>query len=204
MRGRLGLTWTLFSLCPARASAHLLTTRKRAAVLPAAVVRSIRGARRMRIQLHGLVAGTPIFFCQASLALPLSGVLMGVAPARFPFAGQYSVRETNAQPAPATGLFKGFGTLSQQAKTDFRRTRRKSALSICGNKCTACYGCTEFGTIVVSSVTIHSFCMSSKSKQEASNGTTNHQSHKSVPLFNPDNRIHTPSTTSTNRATSLP
>ena len=127
MRGRLGLTWTLFSLCPARASAHLLTTRKRAAVLPAAVV-----------QLHGLLAGTPIFFCQASLALPLSGVLMGVAPARFPFAGQYSVRETNAQPAPATGLFKGFGTLSQQAKTDFRRTRRKSVLSICGNKCTAC------------------------------------------------------------------
>jgi len=49
-----------------------------------------------------------------------------------------SVRETNAQPAPATGLFKGFGTLSQQAKTDFRRTRRKSVLSICGNKCTAC------------------------------------------------------------------
>ena len=118
--------------------AHLLTTRKRAAVLPAAVVRSIREARRMRIQLHGLVAGTPIFFCQASLALPLSSVLMGVAPARFPFAGQYSVRETNAQPAPATGLFKGFGTLSQQAKTDFRRRRRKSVLSICGNKCTAC------------------------------------------------------------------
>ena len=49
-----------------------------------------------------------------------------------------SVRETNAQPAPATRLFKGFGTLSQQAKTDFRQTRRKSVLSICGNKCTAC------------------------------------------------------------------
>ena len=42
---------------------------------------------------------------------------------------------------------------------------------------------------LISSVTIHSFCMSSKSKQEASNGTTNHQSHKSVPLFNPDNRV---------------
>ena len=48
MRGRLGLTWTLFSLCPARASAHLLTTRKRAAVLPAAVVRLAGVARRMR------------------------------------------------------------------------------------------------------------------------------------------------------------
>ena len=93
----------------------------------------------MRIQLHGLVAGTPILFCQASLALRLSGVLMSIAPARFHFVGQYSVRETNAQPAPATGLFKGFGTLSQQAKTDFRRPRRKSVLSICGNKCTACY-----------------------------------------------------------------
>jgi len=34
------------------------------------------------------------------------------------------------------GLFKGFGTLAQQAKTDFRRPRRKSVLSICGNKCT--------------------------------------------------------------------
>ena len=71
----------------------------------------------MRIQLHGLVAGTPIFFCQASLALPLSGVLIGVAPARFHFVGQYSVRETNAQPAPATGLFTGFGVRPQQAET---------------------------------------------------------------------------------------
>ena len=103
-----------------------------------AFVRPTREARRMRIQLHGLVAGTPILFCQASLALPLSGVLMSIAPARFHFVGQYSVRETNAQPAPATGLFKGFGALSQQAKTDFRRRRRKSVLSICGNKCTAC------------------------------------------------------------------
>ena len=49
-----------------------------------------------------------------------------------------SVREPNAQPAPATGLIKGFGTLAQQAKTDFRRPRRKSVLSICGNNCTAC------------------------------------------------------------------
>ena len=70
----------------------------------------------MRIQLHGLVAGTPILFCQASLALRLSGVLMSIAPARFHFVGQYSVRETNAQPAPATGLFKGFGVLPQQAE----------------------------------------------------------------------------------------
>ena len=70
----------------------------------------------MRIQLHSLVAGTPIFFCRASLVLPFSSVLMGAAPARFHFVGQYSVRETNAQPAPATGLFKGFGVLPQQAE----------------------------------------------------------------------------------------
>ena len=71
----------------------------------------------MRIQLHGLVAGTPIFFCRASLVLPFSSVLMGAAPARFHFVGQYSVRETNAQPAPATGLFTGFGVRPQQAET---------------------------------------------------------------------------------------
>ena len=123
MRGHLGLTWMLSFLLQPPAKAHLLTTRKRVAVLPAAFVRSTREARRMRIQLHGLVAGTPIFFCQASLALPPSGVLMGGGTACFRFVGQYSVREMNAQPASATGLFKGFGTLSQQAKTDFRRTR---------------------------------------------------------------------------------
>jgi len=49
-----------------------------------------------------------------------------------------SVREPNAQPAPATGLFKGFGVLPQQAKTGFRRSRRKPVLSLCGNKDTAC------------------------------------------------------------------
>ena len=31
-------------------------------------------------------------------------------------AGTTSVREQNAQPAPATGLFKGFGVLPQQAE----------------------------------------------------------------------------------------
>ena len=71
----------------------------------------------MRIQLHSLVAGTPIFFCRASLVLPFSSVLMGAAPARFHFVGQYNVRETNAQPAPATGLFTGFGVRPQQAET---------------------------------------------------------------------------------------
>ena len=90
-------------------------------------------------QLHGGAVAAPLFLCRANRKLPFFKSLMGAVPARFHFAGQYSVRETNAQPAPATGLFKGFGTLSQQAKTDFRRLRRKSILSICGNKCTACY-----------------------------------------------------------------
>ena len=48
-----------------------------------------------------------------------------------------SVREPNAQPAPATGLFTGFGVRPQRAKMDFQRSRWKSILSICGNKCTA-------------------------------------------------------------------
>ena len=38
-----------------------------------------------------------------------------------------SVREPNVQPAPATGLFKGFGTLSQQAET--------AVSGIAGNRC---------------------------------------------------------------------
>ena len=42
-----------------------------------------------------------------------------------------SVRETNAQPAPATGLFTGFGVRPQQAET--------AVSSLCGNKDTACY-----------------------------------------------------------------
>lgn len=36
------------------------------------------------------------------------------------------------------GLFKGFRTLSQQAKTDFQRSRWKSVLSICWDKYTVC------------------------------------------------------------------
>ena len=48
-----------------------------------------------------------------------------------------SVREPNAQPALATGLFTGFGVRPQRAKMDFQRSRWKSILSICGNKCTA-------------------------------------------------------------------
>ena len=96
------------------------------------------GASRMRIQLHGEAVGTSFFFCRANRKLPFFKSLMGVGSVHFHFAGQYSVCETNAQPAPVTGLFKGFRTLSQQAKTDFRRSRWKSVLSICGNKCTAC------------------------------------------------------------------
>ena len=37
------MTWALRSLCRSSRRAHLLTTRKRAVVLPAAVVRSPRG-----------------------------------------------------------------------------------------------------------------------------------------------------------------
>jgi hypothetical protein len=55
----------------------------------------------------------------SKFGVAFSGSLMGAASAHFHFAGQYSVRETNAQPAPITGLFKGVGTLSQQTKQIF-------------------------------------------------------------------------------------
>lgn len=65
------------SLGRSPAKAHLLTTRKLEALLPAAVVRSIKLDRRRRVQLDDEVAGTPILFGRASLALPFVGSLMG-------------------------------------------------------------------------------------------------------------------------------
>ena len=119
--------------------AHLLTTsRWLVVVLPTAAVRPPRKIHRMRIQLRGKTVGSSILSYRASVVLSFLGFLMGLLLPAFTLSGNNSVRETNAQPAPATGLFKGFGTLSQQAKADFRQPRRKSVLSICGNKCTAC------------------------------------------------------------------
>ena len=82
--------------------------------------------------------------CLGLTWMPLSffefpGFLIGPPLPIFALSDKYSFRETNAQPTPATGLFKGFGMLAQQAKTDFRQPRRKSVLSICGNKYTACH-----------------------------------------------------------------
>ena len=56
-REHLGMAWALLSLCQPSRRAHLLTTRKRVVVLPAAVVRSSRGARWM---------STPAQYRQAS------------------------------------------------------------------------------------------------------------------------------------------
>lgn len=110
-RERPGVTWTFHSLCRPSRRAHLLTTCKRAAVLPSATVRSPRGARRMRIQLYGEADAPRFFLCRAISKLPFSGFLMRADPDCFHFAGHCSFRETNAQPATATGLFKGLGTL---------------------------------------------------------------------------------------------
>ena len=138
MRGRLGLTWRPSFLLQAPGKGAL-THHPQAVGATACGSRAFdQGGPSGCAQLHGGAVVTPLFLCRANPESPFSSCLTGAAPARFHFAGQYSVRETNAQPAPATGLFKGFGTLSQQAKTDFRQTRRKSVLSICGNKCTAC------------------------------------------------------------------
>ena len=58
---------------------------------------------------------------------------------KIPPKGGREKRRNGAQPQNEI-LRKGvWGRCHQQAKTDFRRDRRKSVLSICGNKCTACY-----------------------------------------------------------------
>ncbi|MCI8554584.1 MAG: hypothetical protein HFJ80_06535 [Clostridiales bacterium] len=76
------MTWMPLSLGRSPAKAHLLTTRKLEALLPAAAVRSIKLDRRRRVQLDGKVSGTPILFCRASLALAVlrlsDGVLLPV------------------------------------------------------------------------------------------------------------------------------
>ena len=49
-----------------------------------------------------------------------------------------SVREPNAQPAPATGLFKGFGVLPQQQKLRVPATPGTAVSSLCIYKDIAC------------------------------------------------------------------
>ena len=53
----------------------------------------------------------------ARLRLPFLRLSKGRKPCLSLLRRDNSVREPNVQPAPATGLFKGFGTLSQQAET---------------------------------------------------------------------------------------
>ena len=79
----------------------------------------------------------PFFFFQQGRVCRFSGSPRGESPARSCGSRNNSVRETNAQPAPATGLFTGVGVRPQRAKMDFQRSCWKSILSICGNKCTA-------------------------------------------------------------------
>ena len=108
------------------------------------------------------------FACWGSIPNPLNSVsrwLRLCEPDRFfekmplPFAGQFAIMLVSQfrrlQKIPAGGGRKSAGTVRsrrmkfcekgfgggshQQAKTDFRRSRRKSVLSICGNKYTACY-----------------------------------------------------------------
>lgn len=73
----------------------------------------------------------------ARLRLPFLRLSKGRKPRLSLLRRDNSVQEPNAQPAPATGLFTGFGVRPQRAKMDFQRERWKSILSICGNKCTA-------------------------------------------------------------------
>ena len=60
--------------------------------------------------------------CRYSIAAARGGTAIfrfagGRKPRLFLRSGSNSVREPNAQPAPVTGLFKGFGELPQQAET---------------------------------------------------------------------------------------
>ena len=101
----------------------------------------------------------PLFLFSVRPGLPFSRFSKGSRPRLSLRSRDNSVREPNAQPAPATGLFKGFGVLPQQAKTVFRRLRRKPVLSLCGNKDTACPVCTEFGTnLVIPSFQVPNLC----------------------------------------------
>ena len=113
-------------------------------------------------------AGNRRFCLLGSIPNPLNSVsrwLRLCEPDRFfekmplPFAGQFAIMLVSQfrrlQKIPAGGGRKSAGTVRsrrmkfcekgfgggshQQAKTDFRRSRRKSVLSICGNKYTACY-----------------------------------------------------------------
>ena len=107
------------------------------------------------------------FACWGSIPNPLNSVsrwLRLCEPDRFfekmplPFAGQFAIMLVSQlrrlQKISAGGGRKSAGTVRsrrmkfcekgvgggshQQAKTDFRRSRRKSVLSICGHRCPAC------------------------------------------------------------------
>ena len=61
--------------------------------------------------------GQPRLFLFPGMSeVPFSGSTKGRQPRLSLRSRDNSVREPNAQPAPATGLFKGFGVLPQQAE----------------------------------------------------------------------------------------
>ena len=63
------------------------------------------------------VQTSPVFLFPARPCLTLLRLSKGRKPRLFLRSRNNSVRETNAQPAPATGLFTGFGVRPQQAET---------------------------------------------------------------------------------------
>ena len=60
----------------------------------------------------------PLFLFPGKAGLPFSRFSKGRKPRLSLRSRDNSVREPNAQPAPVTGLFKGFGVLPQQAETE--------------------------------------------------------------------------------------
>ena len=73
------MTWALRSLCRSSRRAHLLTTRKRAVVLPAAVVRSTRETRRASLPCPVWTGQqTPTAACASGGASPMHRGLGGL------------------------------------------------------------------------------------------------------------------------------
>ena len=99
--------------------AHLLATRKRMAVLPAAVVRSPMGTSRMRIQVHGEAVDAAISFCRASLELLFSALCWAQFLPVFTLQGSTAfVKRTRSQPRPR-GCSKSLGHCPNKQKLRF-------------------------------------------------------------------------------------
>ena len=112
------MTWMSLSLCRPPTKAHLLTTRKWAAVLPVAVVRpSMRAARcAFSVQLHGEAVDTPF-----SLSGKSEATIFQIFDGRwlYPFSLCRATQRSGTERAasPGHGAVQRVWVLPQQAET---------------------------------------------------------------------------------------